>query len=353
MVSNTKKRKRMVHYDLLRIFAAFSVVMLHSAAQFWYTLDVRSTEWIIANSYDAVFRFGVPVFVMISGAMFLDRDYTLDVKRLYKHNILRMLVLYVVWSCLYGLYDCRNIDIQEAGIKAVFRELLYGRYHLWFIPMIVGIYMLLPILKCWVQNADPKNLQYFMGLFLVLQVGGETVRALTVTDEIHYILDTASIELACSYVGYFVWGYYLAHVGVSDRFQKVIYALVIPSAIMNIVLGNYLAWKVNSPVGAIYDSFGVFTFIIVTALFLITVEKGSKISFSEKSTAIIKELSADTLGVYLIHMGLIEILEHYGIHSMLVPIAIGIPLLAIFIFIISTGIAFLLRKIPVVGRYLV
>ena len=143
-MNNTKKRTRMIHYDLLRIAAAFSVVMLHSAAQFWYTLDIRSTEWIITNSYNAVFRFGVPIFVMISGAMFLDKNYTLNIKRLYKHNIFRMIVLYAVWSCIYGLYDCRNFDFAAVGIKEIIRELLYGRYHLWFIPMIVGIYMLLP-----------------------------------------------------------------------------------------------------------------------------------------------------------------------------------------------------------------
>ena len=70
-VSSKTDKKRLIHYDLLRIFAAFSVVMLHSAAQFWYSLDIYSTEWLIANSYDALFRFGVPIFVMISGALFL------------------------------------------------------------------------------------------------------------------------------------------------------------------------------------------------------------------------------------------------------------------------------------------
>lgn len=351
-MSNTIKRKRMVHYDLLRIVAAFSVVMLHVAAQFWYTLDIYSTEWIIANSYDAVVRFGVPIFVMISGAMFLDRDYTLDVKRLYKHNILRMVILYVGWSCLYGLYDCRRCDFRTEDIKIILREMLSGRYHLWFIPMIVGIYVLLPVLKSWVDHTQSQNVQYFLGLFLIIKVCGETLRALTVTDEIHYILDIAQVELVCGYVGYFIWGYYLAHIGVNDKLRKIIYALVIPSAIMNIVLGNYLAWKVDRPVGAIYDSFGVFTFILVTALFLVTVEKGSKLSFSEKSTGLIKELSADTLGVYLIHIGLIEILEQFGIHSMLVPIVIGIPLYSVVIFLLCTVIAFFLRRIPIIGRYL-
>ena len=351
-MSNTKKRTRMIHYDLLRIVAAFSVVMLHSAAQFWYTLDIRSTEWIITNSYNSVFRFGVPIFVMISGAMFLDKNYVVDIKRLYKHNVFRMVVLYAVWSCIYGVYDCRNFDFSALGIKEIIRELLYGRYHLWFIPMIVGIYMLLPVLKSWVEHTDKKNIEYFLLLFLVWKIGGETARALIVTDEIHYVLDLVKLEMACSYVGYFVLGYYLAHIGICAKLRKLLYVLVIPSALANIVLGNLLSWRAGEPAGDIFDSFGIFTFIIVTALFLFTLEKGRKAAFTEKRSSIIKELSADTLGVYLIHILLIEALELCGIHSMMLPIGIGVPVLAILIFVLSLVIAAGLRRIPVVGKFL-
>ena len=208
-----KDNQRKIQYDLLRILAAFSVVMLHSAAQFWYDLDVRSAEWVIANSYNAVFRFGVPIFVMISGALFLDNGYRLNLKRLYIHNILRLVILYIVWSCIYGLYDCVGHGFSSLSYKEILREMLSGRYHLWFIPMIVGIYVLLPILKSWVEHTDKKTLQYFLTLFFVLQICSETLRAFLKTDELQYILDLAKIELACGYIGYFVWGYYIVHVG--------------------------------------------------------------------------------------------------------------------------------------------
>ena len=47
------QEKRMIHYDLLRILAAFSVVMLHSAGQKWYVLPVTGREWQIADAWDA------------------------------------------------------------------------------------------------------------------------------------------------------------------------------------------------------------------------------------------------------------------------------------------------------------
>ena len=89
---NTKSETRLLHFDILRIIAAFSVVMLHSAAQFWYDLPISDPNWIITNSYNALFRFGVPIFVMISGSLFLNPEREANIRKLFTHNITRILI---------------------------------------------------------------------------------------------------------------------------------------------------------------------------------------------------------------------------------------------------------------------
>lgn len=346
------ENKRMIHFDLLRIMAAFSVVMLHSAAQFWYTLDIHSHQWLVANSYDAAFRFGVPIFVMISGALFLNPGYRLEVKKLYMHNILRYFVMYVLWSCVYGLWDIKGFSGAEMGWKDYIREMIYGRYHLWFLPMIIGIYMLLPVLKGWLQNAGKKDVEYLILLFLVFQIGAETLKALTVTEELHYLLDEFRPEMVCGYLGYFIWGYYLFHIGVEKKICRFFYAAAAPALICNVVLGNYLAIHRGQAVGNLYDSFGVFTFLIVTALCLAAREFLDNREWKEGSRKVIGELSADTLGVYLVHIGLMEGLRLCGIHSMTLPIVVGIPVHALLCFGLGILLAALLRRIPLVGKYI-
>lgn len=345
------EKKRMFSYDLLRIVAAFSVVMLHCAAQFWYTLELDSVDWKIANAYDALFRFGVPIFVMLSGVLFLNPSYQVKVKRLYTHNIFRMAVLYTVWSCLYGLYDSRNFAVAEIGIKPVLREMLGGRYHLWFLPMLIGIYIMLPVLKSWITHASKQNIQYFLALFFVFQIGRETIRALTVMDELHQVLDLVKIEMVCSYVGYFVWGYYLVYVGIGERFKKILYAGTIPAMICNVVLSSWMSRRSDVANGAVFDSYSIFTCWIVTAVFVFVLEKGNR-NFGEKQSALIEEISKDTLGVYVMHIGIIEILEAAGLHSMLLPIGIGIPTLAVCVFLVTVLLAALLRRIPFIGKYI-
>jgi surface polysaccharide O-acyltransferase-like enzyme len=218
--------------------------------------------------------------------------------------------------------------------------------------MITGIYVLLPVLKEWISNAKEENIRYFLSLFFVIQICGETLRAVTVTDEIHYVLDLIKIDMACGYIGYFMWGYYLTHVKISDKLCRWFYLGALPALVCNVLFGNYLAHRAGQPVGTIYDSFGIFTFVFVTALYLFTVNKVSTWHFGQKGAGIIKEIAGNTFGVYVMHIGLMEVLEPVGIHSMMIANIWGIPLFAVVCFVICSFAAAGLRRIPLIGKYI-
>ena len=178
--------------------------MLHSAAQYWYDLPIDGRAWKTVNAYDACFRFGVPIFVMISGAIFLDPKRELDVKRLYRHNMLRLAVIYLLWGAAYGLMDCYHYGFANLTWKDILKEMASGRYHLWYLPMLVGIYALLPVLRSWVLQARKQNLQYFLALFAVLQVLRVTALAFVKNDQLRHLLSLGEIPMVCGYLGYFV-----------------------------------------------------------------------------------------------------------------------------------------------------
>lgn len=351
-MEKNKHSGHQLYIDILRMIACFSVIMLHASAQVWYSMPVDSVDFKIANSYDALFRFGVPVFVMISGALFLAPGKEVDIKKLYLHHILRLAILYLFWSCLYGLKDCMGFDLSRISWKDIVKEMILGRYHLWFLPMIIGIYALLPVLKIWTSHAPKRNIEYFLLLFFFCQILGETIKALFSANMVDYVVNLFQPEMACSYLGYFVLGYYLVHVGVNKKWHKMIYAGALAGGIFNILLGNFLAEKAGEPTGAIYDSFGLFTTLISIALVIWAKETFVGKKWSKKTEGICREVSAATLGIYVMHVGLIEILESRGIHSRTVPLVFGIPLLAVGCFCICFVLAAVLRRIPAVGKYL-
>ncbi|MBQ7972421.1 MAG: acyltransferase family protein [Lachnospiraceae bacterium] len=77
--NNTKARN--ISFDVLRIISALSVVVLHVTTKFIMMNEVGSLDFRIANLINSISRFGVPVFFMISGAIFLDEKKEVTVKK--------------------------------------------------------------------------------------------------------------------------------------------------------------------------------------------------------------------------------------------------------------------------------
>lgn len=346
------KQERMLHIDLLRIIACFSVVMLHSSAQYWYGLPLTDKNWLVINTYDALVRFGVPVFVMISGSLFLSPGKPVDLKRLYRHNILRLAILYIVWSAIYGLYDCLCSGQTSIGIQDVLKEIYSGRYHLWYLPMIIGLYMLLPLFKGWLKNASRRDVEYFLGLFLLFKIFRYTLLVLKPMDFAAFLLNIFDVDDILSYPGYFILGYYMTYYKIDRRWHKWIYAGGLLGAVANAGLSYYKSLRQGLPNGEVFDSFSLFTFLVVAALFLFSIEKVSKWKFNNVQRRIISELSQCTLGIYLMHLLCMELLASRGIDSMMLPPIAGVPLCALLCFCLCFLFTALLRRIPFLGRYL-
>lgn len=348
-----RNSERKLYIDLLRILACFSVILLHSASQYWYDIPITSPRWLVCNSYDAVSRFGVPVFFMISGMLFLSREGEVNLKRLYRNNILRLAVAYWAWSAVYGLWDCREwMGAEGVSWKDYVTEIIFGRYHMWFVPAMIGIYMLLPVIKTFTDHADRKILRYFLLLFLVIKVGANTIVIANPPQVAQSVLNLIDVEMACSYVAYFILGYYLYRYPVSEKQEKWIYLSGGAGAVLAVVVSALASWRNNGPSAAAFDSYSVFTFAVSVAIFVFFQKRVSKISWGTFASKVIRELSANTFGVYLMHLWLMEFLQGKGIDSMSIDSVVGIPLLALGCYLFCNVVVAFLRRIPLVGRYI-
>ena len=79
--------KRNLSLDILRIFAMMSVVMVHCAAEFLGHYDAGTAEFFWGNIFDSISRAGVPIFLMISGAFFLNENKEISINNVFKKYI--------------------------------------------------------------------------------------------------------------------------------------------------------------------------------------------------------------------------------------------------------------------------
>lgn len=149
-----KQRKdRIVYLDVLRCLACLAVVLLHSSSA--YATDTFGTaNFYGGNIIGSLTRFAVPVFVMVSGALMLDENRETNGKKLLRRFI-RLGVFFVFWSIAYAVLFQLLIPLlekREISVSALLLALINGHYHLWFIPMILGLYAITPLLRLWVKR---------------------------------------------------------------------------------------------------------------------------------------------------------------------------------------------------------
>ncbi len=350
-----ENKQRNISLDLLRIISAFSVVVLHVSGLYIAGSQVGSPDFRLANFMNSISRFGVPVFVMISGAIFLSEDKAVSVKKLWSKSIFRMFVIFAVWSFAYYVYQSLywwDFDFWRHGIVRTITGCVYASDHFWFIFMIMGLYALVPFLRTWVHHAGKKELDYFVILYMIFQIGRTTIITLIDKSLVEKIFSLVNIVELSWYVGYFVLGYYLIKYGISSKMKIVVYSLVPVGVIANYLISDYMSNSQGMYSAGIYDSFGVFTFIHSVALFVFFVDTFSKKKIGQKGAKLCTGVALDTLGIYLMHIGLLDYFKTKEFIIGSVSTFPGILLLSFVCFVVCGVVAAVLRRIPFIGRYL-
>ena len=340
---------RIIQFDALRVIATLAVVWLHTAAQRFY-ICYPSAEWDIRNFYDSIVRWAVPIFVMISGALFLNPDKKIGIKSLYTKYIFRVLIIFIFWSIIYGAYS----GIGESGIVGMLGRMVQGPYHFWFLKMIIGLYICLPILREIVK--DKKLEQYFILLSFITAFAIPMIFPL-----LGYYSDLAKefaekyynafgIKIALGHVGYFVLGNYLARNVISKKVRHTLYLLGILSFVAVCTLTRLASDYNGEPYLLLYENINLFTLFEALAIFIAVKE----LKIAPKYNALLINASKLSLGIYIIHPLVTSIFyDLWGIDSASLNPIYFIPLFTLIIFAISYLLSFVLIKIPVVKRFLI
>ncbi|MBE7064583.1 MAG: hypothetical protein E7384_02050 [Ruminococcaceae bacterium] len=323
---------------------------MHIAAQNFVSSQVSSFEWYVFNFFDSVVRWGVPVFVMISGALFLERDF--PIRKIFSKNILRLVVSYVIWGAIYAFID-------GGGISDIFAKTFRGHYHMWFIPMIIGIYICVPILKKIVESEQIAK--YFLTLSFVfvfalpwfMQVavvfGGSPF---TVINNIYKNLyGKMHLELIAGYPAYFILGHMLSKSEFNKKARIFIYVMGIVGAISTMVFCYVSSVKNptldeffygNLTLNVLAESVAVFVFFKYNSL------KSAKIG------KIVGKLSTYSFGVYLIHALVIEFLDkQFGLNTLSFNPILAVPCIAVIVCVVAFTASWILNRIPILNKYIV
>lgn len=343
---------RRTELDILRIISMFVVILLHVIGTVFYRIDVKSEYWIKLNILNSATRWCVPAFVMISGSLFLDMKKEVEYSVLYKKYIFRILISFIFWSFMYTIYDILK-QPRELGLIQKFADFLIcvflkPHYHLWFVYMILGLYILIPVIRAIVRMADEYLLKYW--LFLMFLVGFILNFVCSFEKIEFYLADSISylnLGFLSGFVFYFVMGYYLSNY--PPRHKKVIYSLGVLSYVITTV-GTYCLSMQRDVAKTIYDYLYPNTAFIAIAVFVAFLQL-RKIEYSDRTVQRLKKLSDMMFGVYFIHVFVIYIFEYIGITIIKYQSIWCVLFISIMVFGISCGIIGIMSKLKWFRNY--
>ncbi len=246
------------HYIyFLKSISIIAVILIHIIAGVLYWQ--HGFNFQVLTFFRVVVGFAVPVFFMCSGAILLHRD--IDSKA----YIIKTLKILFFVAILYEVYDI--IVSNKTPKNALYNLVMFKHhFHLYFLNVMILIYALMPILRCFVLNASRQLLEYALIFWCFTSIILPTLYQFYPFSELTGTPEQIMLSVAYGRVGYFVFGYYL------DKYKPIqkisysvcmsIFAIIFATTgilLMSVSVKNFYFLDGMSVPIAIYAT-GVFTF---------------------------------------------------------------------------------------------
>lgn len=157
--------KREIWLDWLRIVACFLVMLTHSTEPFYLggkgSLILTHTDAVWAAIMDVLSRAAVVLFVMASSYLQLPLHY--NTKEFFRRRAARILPPFIIWSIVYALVWGEPVQ----NFKDLIWNFNYAAGHLWFVYMLIGLYLVMPLLSPWAEKVGKRELQLYLCIWLI------------------------------------------------------------------------------------------------------------------------------------------------------------------------------------------
>ena len=333
-----ESNNRTAYFEWLRLFAAAAVVLMHTAAKRWISISHTIPEWKVLTWWDSLVRWPVPIFIMITGALFLSRK--TELKQMLTRYIPRMAVCYLLWSGVYNLYS-GELTLQT---------LASGYYHLWYLPFLCGVYLVLPFLQ---KIAEDERLTdqllvvslvigvlfpwlVKVGVFLLPEQGA---LLLSVSGMLNY-------TFFFDHIGLLLMGHKLHKTELTPKQRRTIYVLGLLGLLVTGYATIWATYRAEFQSSLFFDFSAPNNLCAAAALFVFA---------RYHLTALPRPVSAlarCSFGIYLIHALVIDLLADGGYHVLTWNPVWSVPVLSAAVFLISTVCTAVLGRLPLIGKYL-
>lgn len=331
------------YFSDIRIFSCISIVLLHivTSASIIQKDAISLNDYSISMAIVYSLFFAVPCFVMVTGALLLGKEgESYNLKKIFSY-IRRIVVTLVIAITIFRIFSALMDEetINGSTFIDIIRQIFTGGSwsHLWYLYLIVGIYLLLPVYKLVADHAGSQTMIYLLVVYFIFLSVVPLMKNWGVTGGFY-------IHVSTIYPFYLFLGFALSKSYVSLNRMTSVFLVVLGTALTFVAV--YCRYKYQLD---FLDSFLSYSspFVVIQSIGIFSLFK----SLEKQKNISSVEASFDncSLGIYILHMIPVRIflrymginLYSYGIFAFL-AIWIGIVL-------ITWVVVFMIKKlIPVI-----
>ena len=318
-------KERIFYYDFLRAFAIIAVLLCHM--DIFYGPLNTTLAVIIKYTLHDIGRMGVPIFLMISGALLLNKDY--DLSFFLKKRFSRIIYPFIFWVTILviGLYTFHE--------NSMIFPVIIGDFSVtWYFWTLIGIYLAIPVINTFQREYGETGLKYFLIIWFITMIFK--------TFNSYPLFTNFNLDFFAGYIGYPVLGYYLDNKEFNISDKKL---CIISLVILLISLGSYvyIDYARLGLIELIYQN--VPMIFIASSFFLFIKSIDNMTSFKQIKDnvvgKIIFSISICSYGMYFSHVMVLKALSIVNPHSNLL-----FPVMFIALIFISWLLVYIVSKIP-------
>ena len=350
-------KKRLFSLDLVRAVAIVGVVAIHLTYPIYGRTDyLGGTVWWIAQLINAVSRISIPLFVMLSGQLLIGKSESIRSTALRTWRRLGLpLLFYSVFYLLWDQYWFKTPLDWQAWLKSL---LSGGAGHLYFFFILIGLYLLLPVIRVFWQVARKQEQIYFTLLGLGF--------GLICTGLLYFYLDSERLNLfvlsGLPYLGYFLAGKLIGGMELKQNWVKKLIVIWAVAMLATVILGfinlKMFAAGRETLWGWIpyFDSY-LSPNVMLASLsgFWLIQHFGRRCRPTALVAKVIQLLASSAIGIYIFHPLIMNIIDRqfgFQLDTMSYSLLEYLIYRTILILTISTLVSWTLSHIPIVKKTL-
>lgn len=351
-----KNTGRVVYLDILKTIAIIGVLLIHITSRGFSNFEFLSFDYLVSTFVNSTVRFSVPIFIMVSGTLFLNEKKEISVKKMYSKYILRIVLTLIIFACAYEIFDIMagyfsKGVFEEAQIRKGIENLLTlnTHFHLYYLYIIVIIYMLVPLLKVFLKSATRRNFEYLLGFLYLFAILLPFLKSILPFDVIGKgMTGQYMINLTYGMLFYFLLGHYFNKYTLTKKTQNIIIIMGITAAVVTFLTTTFETKIHGQFTGRYIEAMTVNVSLMAAGLFIFI----KRISHYIRNEKIFSLVSNASFTIYLVHDFYNIILDKLGLNLNAFSTLLSIPLLLLLVSGLSFITYLILRKIPFLNKLL-